>query len=413
MTERPLMSDETLAQTNKRILFIGFVAPESVLDEAFSQEPAPQVSAAKFQLSFLAGLVKSGALINALSALPIASFPKSKIKFVRSREFHMFDKKLHGHLIGGANLPILKLGVRLAKALLHGRKMAKRSASDAILVYSLHTPLLLTALYLKKRTGLPAAVFIPDLPMHMHGRPPSGLHGLLKRADNALLKKLVSGFDLALPFTKGIGEDWLPSGMRFQVVEGIAPPAERPAMQFRMQNPDKPKLLYTGSFTEITRFARLFSERPDISAELVFAGDGADREELEAISAKDGRIQVMPFLGEAALGKLIEQADFLLNPRNSRWEGGRYSFPSKLLDYAYRSKPILSTRLPGIDDRYFDYFLPLDDANADSLRTSLQSALSLDEERLAQRVEATRRYCDQNNSADAVAVSVLRGIEGL
>lgn len=411
MSDRPIPSEPSRAVT--RILFLGFVAPETVLTRAFSKEPAPQVSAAKFQISFLSGIARSGVAIDALSALPIASYPRSKIKFVRSRDFQMFEGNLNGYLVGGANIPLLKLVSRLARALVNGHTMATRSPCDAILVYSLHTPFLLTALYLKRLTGLPAAVFIPDLPMHMHGRSPSGLHGLLKRADNALLKKLVGGFDLALPFAKGIAEDWLPPGMKFKVVEGIMPPSGSPAVPFKLQNPGRPKLLYTGSFTQIARFATLFSESPGLSAELIFAGDGADRGQLEAISAKDSRIQVTPFLGEAELDKLIRQSDFLLNPRDSRWEGGRYSFPSKLLDYAYRSKPILSTRLAGIDDRYFDYFLPIDDTNASSLRSSLQAAIAPDEEALAQRVEATRLYCVQYNSAEAVAINVLREIERL
>lgn len=405
------MIDE--APSTKQILFLGFVAPEMTLDQAFAQERAPQVSAAKFQISFLGGLVRIGTTIEALSALPIASFPKSRIKFVRSSVFQMFDGKLHGYLIGGVNFPIFKLAIRLIKALLHGHKIVRTSSAEAIVVYSLHTPFLLTALYLKRVTGLPAAVFIPDLPMHMHGRTPTGLHGALKRADNALLKKLVRGFDLALPFTKGIGEDWLPSEVKFQVVDGIAPPTDQPAVPYRMQNSERPKLLYTGSFTKVARFAKLFSSCPDIVAELIFAGDGADRDELKRIAEEDSRIRILPFVAEAELRTLIAQADFLLNPRDSRWEGGRYSFPSKLLDYAFRSKPVISTRLPGIDEAYFDHFLPVEDTDAESLRASLLAAISVAEDQLAKRVVSTRLFCEQKNSAEAVAANVLQGLEDL
>lgn len=407
---------ESLINTRKqgkRILFIGFIAPEKIILEAFSKEDAPQVSAVKFQLSLLSGLIKAGSTINAISALPISSYPKSKIKFTKSQSYQMLNNQMIGKLIGGVNLPVIKLFMRLCKALLLAKQPEIQRSSEAIIVYSLHTPFLLAGLFLKRVTKLPAVVFIPDLPMHMHGRPPTGLHGLLKRVDNALLKKLVGGFDMAFPFTRGISNDWLPQGMRFQVVDAIAPPSDRPAQPYKPLNAGRPKLLYTGSFTQVARFARLFSESPDIEAELIFAGDGTDKEQLHAIAKIDRRIQVTPFISEPELSRLIAISDFLINPRDSQWSGGHYSFPSKLLDYAFRSKPILSTRLPGIDQVYFNYFLAVDDTDADSLRSSLHAAISLDSETLDDRVQATRKFFEQNNSLEAVAASVLRGIDSL
>ncbi|MGE7368943.1 glycosyltransferase [Neorhizobium sp. NPDC001467] len=393
----------------KTILYFGFIASEDVLADAFSQEPAPQVSAAKFQKSLIAGFVSHDISMAAVSALPIASYPRSRIFHQPGRSFSIFNGAVAGTLLGGLNLPVIKLVTRFVKAAFHGVR-APAGRPDVIVVYSLHTPFLLAAALAKKRWNAPAVVVIPDLPMHMHGKPPTGLHGLLKKMDDALLNRLVRSFDLAVPFAKAISDDWLPAGMPYEVVEGLVAtpdiPVER-TTSVPAATGGLPRLMYTGSFTQVARFATLFAEAKDISAELIFVGDGADAEELKRLSAADARIKVIPFLPEGELAAMIATADFLINPRDARWEGGRYSFPSKLFDYVTRGKPVISTRLPGIDDAYFDHFLPLDDTDASTVSASLKTILDLDAPTLMDRVRETGKFCAARNSPHGTVARIL------
>ena len=72
----------------------------------------------------------------------------------------------------------------------------------------------------------------------------------------------------------------------------------------------------------------------------------------------------------------LASADFLLNPRDTEWPGSKYSFPSKLLEYMLMDRPILSTRMHGIPNEYFDCFLAISDASSARFHQSFLEALA-------------------------------------
>lgn len=391
-------------------LFFGFIAGKKELEQAFKGDPTPQVSAVKFQTGLIEGFTSNCASLAVLGALPIASYPRSRTVFVRKTNFSLGPANVSGVLMGGINLPILKLFVRLATSLIEGRRtLSEGRGSDGIIVYALHTPFIAASLVLKRLFKVPVFVFVPDLPMHMAGKRLYGIHSIAKRVDNWFLQLMITHVDLTFPISESMAQSWLPNSVKHLVVEGVAP-ARVPAKRKAKTCSKPPQILYTGQFSHITNFATMFASCPEIDVNLVFVGGGPDGEKLKQLAASDYRITVKPFVIGEALEQEFSDADYLLNPRDTHWVGARYSFPSKLFDYMARGRPILSTRMPGIPDEYFDCFLELSDNSPQSLMESFRAALETPPEEIERRIDIGEKMLATVKSPKAVTARVLKAI---
>lgn len=393
----------------RRFLWLGALAGPGELTLALASDPTPQISAVKFQMGLIEGFAAHGVEIYILGALPITPYPRSKTVFVRKARFSLPFPNVSGLLMWDVNLPFVRLIVRLLASIRFGIRALRSSAHyNGIIVYPLHSPFLVAAILLKRLFKVPVFVFIPDLPMHTAGRKLRGLHAFAKRLDNSFLRFLISRVNLTFPITEGSARAWLPDSVKHLVVEGIAPAAKPAARKTIMGRP--PQILYTGQFSHILRFAEIFSSQRDIEATLVFVGGGPDLDGLNRLAATDPRIKVKPFVTGDAFEKEFEAADFLLNPRDTRWEGAKFSFPSKLFDYMARGRPILSTRMPGIPDEYFACFLEVSDDSAQMLAQSLKHALATPPEQLSRRIDVGETMLVSTKSPYAVTGRILEAI---
>ena len=363
------------------------------LKEAFKTEAIPQVSAINFQMSLLDGFAQNDVNVRILSALPISTYPTNPIFLVRSESFELPNITKNGWVMFSINLPIIKLLTRLVTSILSGISEIRTAAKlDMIIVYSLHTPYLIAAIFLKLLFQIPVGVFIPDLPLNMAGNSEKGVRQVAKKIDNWLLKKLIAMVDIAYPITDAIPEVWMPSELKYLVVEGIAQNLTKKVLfNFRpknhdMNNTNLKRMLYTGTFTHIKKFVQWFSLCGDLNMELILIGGGPERIDLEVIALTDKRITIKTFMIGEQLNAEIEAANFLINPRDTEWSGAKFSFPSKLFDYMGRGKPIISTRMGGIPEEYFNCFIGINDDSINAFKSSLQDALNTSEHEIITRI---------------------------
>lgn len=394
---------------------MGFIADQQTLDWAFKSETSPQVSAIEYQLGILEALTTNGAETFIVSTLPIASYPKSRILFVKGRPFVAGSAKVSGRLLGYVNLDFIKLLCRFISMLVYGSyKVAGPKRCDSIIVYSIHAPHLLAAIVLKAIFGVRVAVFINDLPIYMGAEEAQGAHETIKRLETRIARWLMGKADIAFPVSVKTAQDWLPRSLPYVVIEAIAPsgrirPKRFPKHETAVSG-HVPRLLYTGTFSYILGFARLFSENRDIRAQLIFVGGGPDEAGLREFAADDPRIVIKSFMSGEELEREIEACDFLVNARRSDWPGGRYSFAFKLFDYMMRGRPILSTRLGSITEDYFRCFLPIDDGDAQEFKRSMETALATAEDDLCDRVRIGLDIVKIDKAPVAVGKSMLEAL---
>lgn len=381
-----------------QVVFLGFMGTDAEIEAAFSLETTPQRSAVNFQRALLGAMQDAGASTYTIGTLPVAAYPRNRAYFPGSTW-------TSGETIPLLNLPGLRMVWRAGASF--GRLLPALGKADAILVYSLHTPLLIAAVAAARIKGVRLGVVIPDLPLYMNSGHSGTLRGWLKSLDNRLLKWLASRADIVFPITARIASEWLDRTSRFLVVEGVSPLAMQP---FAASNEERlPTFLYAGNFSHVLKCARMFSKSA-ARADLVLIGDGPEREALKALAAQDARITVREFMKPELLQLEVQKAEFLINLRDTAWPGGRYSFPSKLVEYIRQGKPVVSTRLDGIPPEYFDFFLPLDDADDAGFSRSIGAALATSAEQLEAAVSGAQAMLRETKSSAVVGRRMIEAL---
>lgn len=381
-----------------RVVFLGFIGTDAEIETAFARETTPQRSAINFQRALLGALDDAGARIYAIGTLPVAAYP-------RNQAFFRGSSRPTGETMPLLNFPGLRMVWRAFSSF--WRVRAAASQTDAILVYSLHTPLLAAAAAVARIKGTRLGIVIPDLPLYMNSGHSGRLRSWLKSLDDRLLKWLAGQADVVFPITASIATEWLGGHSKYLVVEGVSPSSMQP---FDPPPPAlRPSLLYAGNFSHIVKCVQMF-RRSSIDAELVLIGDGPERAALEEMAQQDERIVVRPFMTPDQLQLEVSQAKFLVNLRDTTWPGGKHSFPSKLIEYIRQGKPVISTRLDGIPAEYLDYFSPLDDVNDESFAQSLALALAADAKQLDAAVSSAQAMLRERKSSPVVGRRILEAL---
>jgi glycosyltransferase involved in cell wall biosynthesis len=174
-------------------------------------------------------------------------------------------------------------------------------------------------------------------------------------------------------------------------------------------------VMYAGGLREAYGLKNLvegFSAFQDPDAVLWIYGAGDYADEIQAAAERESRIC---FRGMAPQGEVVEkeqEATLLINPRPADKEFTKYSFPSKNMEYMVSGTPIMTTRLPGMPEEYYDYVYTIDGDKAADITEALAKVLTKTPAELFQRGEAAKQFVlkKKNNRIQANRIlSLLRG----
>ena len=114
-----------------------------------------------------------------------------------------------------------------------------------------------------------------------------------------------------------------------------------------------------------------FAELPQ-NYELWLTGNGNAVPLIEERAKDDNRIKYFGYL-PTRLDLLNKQreATMLISTRDPGEEASAYCFPSKIFEYMVSGNPVLSTKIKGIPDEYFNYIVPLETIEKDNLKSKI------------------------------------------
>ena len=168
------------------------------------------------------------------------------------------------------------------------------------------------------------------------------------------------------------------------VIEGIVenPIKETNNVSVIRKENDKTIFLYSGGLyakygVKMLIDSVLHSSNPNIVLRLL--GKGELETYLKSIDTE--KIEYLGYCPHDKVLELQKTSDFLINPRYSNEEYTKYSFPSKIMEYLASGTPVISTRLKGIPEEYFNYILPIEEESVEGVLSVMEKAfrLSLDE----------------------------------
>lgn len=93
----------------------------------------------------------------------------------------------------------------------------------------------------------------------------------------------------------------------------------------------------------------------------------------------------------------------MINPRSSKEEFTKFSFPSKNMEYMASGTPLLTAKLPGMPKEYYDYVYFFENETEEGITESLKNILSKNKDELYQKGYLAKKFVlkEKNNIVQA------------
>lgn len=205
-------------------------------------------------------------------------------------------------------------------------------------------------------------------------------------------KRSISKYDGYVFLTKYMNIEYNPYQKPYIIMEGCADAS------FENQDVSKdfPRIImYAGAIEKQYGFDTLVQafmqlELPNIEFHLY--GKGKFIEQLLLYAQKDARIKYMGVVSNTEVVVAEQRATLLVNPRFSNQDFVKYSFPSKTTEYMVSGTPLLTTRLAGIPDEYFQYCYTFESETVDGFARKLTEVLSLSDAELQAKGKSAQEF---------------------
>lgn len=199
--------------------------------------------------------------------------------------------------------------------------------------------------------------------------------------------------------TKYMNEIYNPLKRPYIVMEGSVDSRFVSCQNIKKQTPRV--IMYAGAIekeyglNELTQ-AFMSLSIPDI--EFHIYGNGKFVKDLLEYQKQDPRIKYMGIVNNADIVKAEQAATLLINPRLSHEVYVKYSFPSKTSEYMLSGTPLLTTKLPGIPDEYFQHLYTFDEESITGFARKMSEILSLPETELIQQGKNAQEFVLKNKN---------------
>ena len=285
--------------------------------------------------------------------------------------------------IGFLNLPILKLFSRYFKVKKKLAKvLSKTNEETTIIIYSIHTPFLKSAVKIKKRfANIKICLIVPDLPEFKSDS--KNLFYIAKmRLESIIINKSLKEVDSFVLLTDYMAEALDINLKPWVRIEGISIPSSTNNTVIKEKNKT---IFYSGTLARrygIMNMIEAFINIKSNDYRLWICGEGDCREVIERILASDKRIMYFGQLPHEEVLVLQKKATVLINPRTSEGLFTKYSFPSKIMEYFASGTPAIMHRLIGIPEEYFQFCYVVDEENAEGLKKTILFVCEKDQKEL-------------------------------
>ncbi len=343
-----------------------------------------------------------GVEIECLSALPVSASTVSQSRF--DDEVETISPTLRYHYLAFRNGKISRYLTLFRNCASEVKKWIHKCPGEdkCIICDALSYFITRPAQIIAKKNGVKIIGIITDLPLlstNMKGRKESivkrvGLSVFQHLTDNSL-----KAYDAYVPLTSSIDEYVNKDGKPMLIVEGSVDSKEIHSASVEKKGK---VMMYAGGVYEkygIKNLVEAFIKADVREYELHIYGEGSYVPKLLNIAEAHPNVQ---YKGMVSLDEVVireKEASILVNPRPSDEDFSKYSFPSKTLEYMVSKTPLLTTRLPGIPESYFEYLFTFEKEDMPSMSSVVREVCSLSSSQLDEKGEMAYRYVinEKNN----------------
>lgn len=162
----------------------------------------------------------------------------------------------------------------------------------------------------------------------------------------------------------------------------------------------------------IEKILEVFELLEDKSVELWLIGKGDMEQEIIDRARKDKRIKYFGFIPREQVFEKLKEVKLLISLRNPDDIYTKYSFPSKMFEYMVSGTPVLSTKLNGIPNEYYDYIFTVDSYNSIIIKDIINKILSKKQDELNYLGHKAQKYIINNKNPKLQINKIKRFLYG-
>lgn len=354
-----------------RIIYIATVQPECYLQKMVNNNIEYVVAPQKFHSNLISGLLLNGCEVTVISQVheELAFIP-----FIRENgvDYYFCARNKHTTIT-----PLFV--AKEVKRIINGI-MKNNQKPDAILCDSLNVSLCMGTLLARRLLGIPVTAIVTDIMGISSHEKQSIKNSIASRISNGYL----SYFDSYVFLTEQMNTYINKKSKPYIVMEGVCP-EERYSCAKKHKTDRMKRLFYAGGRPSkdgvdflIAAFKQIEGDyKLDIYGKMPGVKIGTDLE--------DERITYHGVVNNDVIVKEEYAATLLINPRPIDEEYTKYSFPSKIMEYMNTGTALVTTRLPGIPEEYYNYVYTFDNVSVSGFKATLLYLLNLNVDDLDQK----------------------------
>lgn len=358
-----------------------------------------QLAANTLSNSILKGLKYWNDNIFLLSAPLIGSFPSTYRKmFFRGKRFDL--DFVEGFCSSSINLPLVKLLTKYFSLKKYIDTIDISKEKVYIIVYGMHTPYLMSAVYYKKKNpDSKICLIIPDLSCFMSSSK-NPIYLFFKNIDIYYQKRILADIDSFVFLSEQMNDYVNRYSKPYLVIEGVYDGlGESFKLGIKSAKDKKNVIMYSGSLDRrygILDLLDAFSGLKDCY--LWICGDGDMK---KAVIERTRMNPSITYYGQLSRSKVLamqKEAKILVNPRTSTGKYTQYSFPSKTIEYMISGTPCVMRKLPTIPPEYEKYLFFTSDDSVLALELKLKEVLEMQSVKLDIFALAAAKFIVENKN---------------
>lgn len=367
----------------RKLLWIGLAAPDNIYSDLVSKGYS-HAAAQNAQRSIISGIESvTNEKFDLISGFMMRPYPHGKLLVTKRCSWENGSGKGIG--TSCINIKYIDVLTRMHNMKIACRKWAKQHLNDEVIifVYSAINAYVQAALEVKKIiSNAKIYLIITDLPQYMELRP-TRLKKMLKEADWKSLYKGIKSCDGWILFTKHMITYLDLPQEKCIVMEGSIDLNRLKLIDNPIKS-NKISIMYSGSLNldyGIPLLLEAFHMIEDENYELWLTGSGNAENMIQEFCKKDSRIKMFGFLPtKNDLIRLQNEATMLINMRLPTEPASAYCFPSKLFEYMLTGKPVLSFKIDGIPNEYYQYLVIMETVDTEGIANAIKRTAKMKEE---------------------------------
>lgn len=395
-----------------KILLLGSLISAAQMEQlnSNSKEKA-SVAPVNYETMLAKGLVENGAKVDALSVPAVAAFPHSIYKHIGKKQ-ETIENNIQIQWVPFVNIQGLKqLTIKKnVEQLLEQWLQENKDVKDkVVLMYSIYPPYTESAVRLCKKYGCHLSAVITDLPEYMYSwKNMKGIRGWYSKRLSEKMLELQGRCDSYILFTKPMAAKMGIEDKPYMVSEGFCDASIFDDIPDQEKYPRK-TIVYGGNLSRLYGIQNLVKGfmQTDLDAELHLYGAGGDAAFIEVCAKQDSRIKFFGRVDRKTLLVALKKAHLLVVNKPTADDYSNYSFSSKILEYMASGTPLLTTKVGGMPEEYYDYFYFFDEESTEGIKSSLEKIVNFSDKQLRDKGISARAFAVKNKSYQYMTSTIV------